>query len=138
MRKPAFCICKKKNKGADQLRGNHTADRRLCFPYIDSTIPLFRPLEIFCDCTAQFVSNLVRNPKDSFCRDEAQIIKYPESTEFLGKNHQSKSLPLLISCSVEFVSMKSFITWDSVFDIHLKRLSYWLVIDTYVPSQKHE
>ena len=27
-------------KGADQLRGNHAADERLCFRYIDSTIPL--------------------------------------------------------------------------------------------------
>ena len=29
-----------KNKGADQLRGNREADQRLCFRYIDSTIPL--------------------------------------------------------------------------------------------------
>ena len=39
MRKPAFCICE--NKGADQLRGNREADQRLCFRYLDSTIPLF-------------------------------------------------------------------------------------------------
>ena len=38
MRKPAFCICE--NKDADQLCGNRTADQRLCFRYIDSTIPL--------------------------------------------------------------------------------------------------
>ena len=38
MRKPAFCICE--NKDADQLCGNRTADRRFCFRYIDSTIPL--------------------------------------------------------------------------------------------------
>ena len=38
MRKPAFCIFK--NKGADQLCGNCAADQHLCFPYIDSTIPL--------------------------------------------------------------------------------------------------
>ena len=38
VRKPAFCICE--NKGADQLRGNREADQRLCFRYIDSTIPL--------------------------------------------------------------------------------------------------
>ena len=38
MRKPAFCICE--NKGADQLRGNHEGDQRLCFRYTDSTIPL--------------------------------------------------------------------------------------------------
>ena len=38
MRKPVFCICE--NKDADQLRGNREADQRLCFRYIDSTIPL--------------------------------------------------------------------------------------------------
>ena len=38
MRKPTICICE--NKEADQLRGNHEADQRLCFRYTDSTIPL--------------------------------------------------------------------------------------------------
>ena len=38
MRIPAVCICE--NKDADQLRGNREADQRLCFRYIDSTIPL--------------------------------------------------------------------------------------------------
>ena len=36
MRKPAFHICE--NKDEDQLCGNCTADQRLCFGYIDSTI----------------------------------------------------------------------------------------------------
>ena len=44
MRKPAFCICE--NKDADQLRGNRKADQRLCFRYIDSTIPLLSKFEI--------------------------------------------------------------------------------------------
>ena len=44
MRKPAFCICE--NKDADQLRGNREADQRLCFRYIDSTIPLLPKFEI--------------------------------------------------------------------------------------------
>ena len=44
MRKPAFCICE--NKGADQLRGYREADQRLCFRYIDSTIPLLPKYEI--------------------------------------------------------------------------------------------
>ena len=38
MRKPDFCLCE--NKGADQLCSNCTADQRLCFRYMDSTIPL--------------------------------------------------------------------------------------------------
>ena len=44
MRKPAFCICEKKD--ADQLRDNREADQRLCFRYIDSTIPLLPKSEI--------------------------------------------------------------------------------------------
>ena len=43
MRKPTFCICQ--NKDADQLRG-YEADQRLCFHYIDSTIPLLSKTEI--------------------------------------------------------------------------------------------
>ena len=39
VRKPAFCIWE--NKAADQLRSNCAADQRLCFHYIESTIPLF-------------------------------------------------------------------------------------------------
>ena len=45
MRKPTFCICE--NKDADQLRGNREADQRLCFRYLDSTIPLVPKIKIF-------------------------------------------------------------------------------------------
>ena len=38
MRKRTICICE--NKGADQLRSDCEADQRLCFRYMDSTIPL--------------------------------------------------------------------------------------------------
>ena len=44
IRKPMFCTCE--NKDADQLRGNREADQRLCFRYIDSTIPLLSKSEI--------------------------------------------------------------------------------------------
>ena len=77
MRKPASCICE--NKDADQLRSNCAADQRLCFRYTDSTIPLlaksekFKSLTIFCDCTARYVSDKVRNSEDWFSHDEAQI-----------------------------------------------------------------
>ena len=36
VRKTTFC----ENKDADQLRGDREADQRLCFRYIDSTIPV--------------------------------------------------------------------------------------------------
>ena len=44
MGKPTICIGE--NKDADQLRGNHEADQRLCFRYSDSTIPLLHISEI--------------------------------------------------------------------------------------------
>ena len=44
MRNPAVCLCE--NKDADHLRGNRDADQRLCFHYIDSTIPLLPQYEI--------------------------------------------------------------------------------------------
>ena len=51
MGKPTICIGE--NKGADQLRGNREAD---------NTIPLLsKPLLIFCDCTAQLMSDLFGN-----------------------------------------------------------------------------
>ena len=78
MRKPAFCICE--NKVADQLHGNREADQRLCFRYIDSTIPLvpkyeiFESLAIFCGCTAWFVWDLVGNPEDRLSHNEAHLV----------------------------------------------------------------
>ena len=72
MRKPAIFICE--NKVTDQLRDNREADQRLCFRYIDSTIPLLpTPLAIFCSRTARFVSDLIGNPEDRFCRDAAHM-----------------------------------------------------------------
>ena len=44
MRKLDFCLCE--NKDADQLRGSREADQRLCFFYMDSTIPLLPKSEI--------------------------------------------------------------------------------------------
>ena len=38
MRNRPFCICE--NKEADLPHGNREADQRLCFRYIDRTIPL--------------------------------------------------------------------------------------------------
>ena len=75
MRKPVFCTCETKTSGYRE------ADQRLCFSYTDSTIPLvpkfqnFKPLAIFCDCIARFVSHLVGNPEDRFSHNEAHMKK---------------------------------------------------------------
>ena len=44
MGKPTICIGE--NKVADQLRSNCEADKRLCFHYMDSTIPLLSKSKI--------------------------------------------------------------------------------------------
>ena len=44
IRKPSFSICE--NKDADQLRSNREPDQRLCFRYMDRTIPLLPKHEI--------------------------------------------------------------------------------------------
>ena len=52
MRKLPFCICENKDedklRGSREadLRGSREADQRLCFRYLDSTIPLLPKSEI--------------------------------------------------------------------------------------------
>ena len=80
MRKPAFCIhvCEK-NKGAAELHVNRRADQRLFFRYTDSVIPVIPNSGIsslFCGCTAWFVSDWVKKPKDRFSYDAAHIKRF--------------------------------------------------------------
>ena len=67
MRKPAFCLCE--NKDADQLHGDCEADQRLCFRYIDSTIPLLPKSEI----SSLWPSSLAVQP--GLCRTRSEIPK---------------------------------------------------------------
>ena len=46
MRKPTICIFE--NKDADQFCGSCTADQRLCFRHMDSTIPLLLISKVLC------------------------------------------------------------------------------------------
>ena len=63
MRKLTICIWE--IKGANQLRGNHEADQRLCFRYTDCTILLFSKSKIAIlepsSVTVQFVLDLFEN-----------------------------------------------------------------------------
>ena len=78
MRKQDFCMCEKED--ADQLHSSCAADKRLCFRYTDSTIPLLpfksEILVIFCCCTARFVSDLVKT-SDRFSHVAAHMIISP-------------------------------------------------------------
>ena len=74
--KTAFCICE--NKGAYQLHGHGAADQSLYFSlhrqYNISSFYIrnFKPLAIFCGCTAWFVSDPVENLKERFSCDAAK------------------------------------------------------------------
>ena len=67
VRKPAFCIWE--NKDADQLRGYRKADQCLCFPYMDSTIPLLPISEI----SSLSLSSVVVQP--GLCRTRSETPK---------------------------------------------------------------
>ena len=68
MRNPKFCICE--NKDADQLRGNREAYQRLCFRYIDRTIPLLSKSEI----SSLLQSSVAVHP--GLCRTRSETRKF--------------------------------------------------------------
>ena len=70
-RKPTICICE--NKDADQLRGNREADQRLCFGYIDSTIPLLSKSEI----SSLKPSSVAVQPGLCGTRSETRMLVFP-------------------------------------------------------------
>ena len=81
MRKPFFCTCK--NKDADQLCGDRTADQRLCFRYIDSTIPLLLKSEI----SSLQPSSVAVQP--GLCRTWSETLK-----TFFSHNEAQKTCPM--------------------------------------------
>ena len=76
---PIICAASRENLlfayAKTKAQINYTADQGLCFHYKESTIPLLPKPKIsnFCDCTAQFMSNLVGNPKDKLSYDMAHF-----------------------------------------------------------------
>ena len=81
MRKPAFCIYE--NKGADQLCGHRTADQRLCFGNIDSTIPpKFQASSHFPWLYSPDYVGPGRNPEDRFCSDAAHMSRVMRKQTF--------------------------------------------------------
>ena len=73
MGKPTICIGE--NKDADQLRGNREADQRLCFRYLDSTVPLLLKSEISSSVLVQA----------GLCRtcSETTLLVFPRGGSFL-------------------------------------------------------
>ena len=60
MRKQTKCLGE--NKGADQLRGNREPEQRLCFRYMDCTIPLL----LKCKISSLYPSSVTVQP--GLCR----------------------------------------------------------------------
>ena len=76
MRKPGFAYAKTKT----QISFAVTAKLISAFVFATRIVqslfflnPKFKPLAMFCSCTARFVSDLGGNPEDRFSDDEAQI-----------------------------------------------------------------
>ena len=86
MRKSAFCICE--NKDADQLRKNCTADLRLCFRYMDSTIPLLSKSKI----SNLLPFSVVAQP--GFCQTWLETLK----TGFLASQLKLPGSPIHVLC----------------------------------------
>ena len=77
MGKPTICIGE--NKGADQLRSNCEADQRLCFLYMDSTIPLLLKSEI----SSFYQSSVAAQP--GLCRtcSKTTLLVFPRDGSFM-------------------------------------------------------
>ena len=109
VRKPAFCICE--NKDADQLRGNRKADQRLCFRYMDSTIPLLPK----CEILSLLPSYVAAQP--SLCRTCPEIPK----TGFLRT--RLKCAPSITLRSLMIPIVTNEIDFQAVPQTHLAYLS---------------
>ena len=76
-----ICICE--NKDTDQLRSDCEADQRLCFRYMDSTIPLLSKSKFPASCLLLCMYSLVGNPKKCFLMSKLIFYNY---TTFLEKD----------------------------------------------------
>ena len=113
VRKPDFCICE--NKDADQLRGNREADQRLCFRYLDSTIPLlpkyknFKSLAIFCCCHSSVCVGPGRKPwRPVFWRRG--------SYNAGGMTNSVNSAPSIVNCLLKRARPKTF-EYDTIYNL---------------------
>ena len=96
MGKPTLCICE-----------NEDADQRLCFPYMDCTIPLFYESEI--SCTAWFVSDQVGNQNVGFLFTRLILIvsSVPVSTSNLPLPGMDPEKLLVLASGIETHKLES-------------------------------
>ena len=106
MRKPTFCICE--NKDADQLRGNREADQRLCFRYIDSTIPLSKS-----EISSQYPSSVTAQPGLCRTRSETRMLVFSRrgSSNLLYKFLLFSANTLYLQTQIRSFRLKHFFSW---------------------------
>ena len=101
VRKPAFCICE--NKDADQLRGNREADQRLCFHFIDSTIPLLPKSEI----SSLYPSSMAVQPGLCGTRSKPRRPVFSQRGSYMAVPykfailHYGKEIVMLADCTLD-------------------------------------
>ena len=110
MRQPAFCICE--NKDVDQLRGNHEADQRLCFCYIDMSFPLLPKSEI----SSLYPSSVAVQP--GLCRTWSETPKTGFLTTRL--NYKYISYHTMIFCVVK------------IDNFHMENCDIFLIFALYI------
>ena len=81
-----------RNKDADQIRGNREADQRLCFRYIDSTIPLLSKseilsLELSCVAVQPGLCRPGRNPPKTGFLTTRLLLEVPYTPREYPKPH---------------------------------------------------
>ena len=100
MRKLDYCVCK--NKGADQLCSNCTADQCLCFCYSHSTILL--PVKSSMTVQAGLCQEMVGNREDRFSRVVAQWV-------FMFLNNR-----LILQQKLRIWFYLSLLDWDQILE----------------------
>ena len=103
MIKPTFCTCE--NKDADELRGNSEADQRLCFRYIDSTIPLLSKSEI----SSLWPSSVVVQPGLCRTRSETRTLVFSYRGSFCQRDRDFKCLTGQLRQQVSDTSLSGII-----------------------------
>ena len=111
MRKPTICIYE--NKDANQLRGNREADHRLCFRYMDSTIPLLLKSEISSFCPA----SVTAQPDLCWTFSETTLLVSSQVGSF---HYLCRNTGFLASISFNSsVTESSLLTYFSTYSDHL-------------------
>ena len=130
MKNLLFANAKKKQRRRSAVKWpcSRAVDQRLClYNRCTPKIRHFKPLAIFCGCTAWFVSHLVENPKDRLSCDAAQMV-ISEKMSVTAKNNMSFGFLTGLPCPDQLQKIATLLTIHTlltsrligtVFNLHL-------------------